>query len=577
MTNRLRVEKQLLTYTGPRVIVVGWDAGCWPYIEPRLADGLLPKFAQLLENGCFGVLNSTKPPMTPVAWTSIITGCNPGKHGVFNWWHPVGERAKLKPYDSTSVLEPNIFQILSNAGIKVGVVNAPLSNPPWPVNGFVLGGISQQNDVLNSTSKSFHPPGLATWAAKRHPLLLEEPKLRLNLAKNDSDLLKFWLDQENIRMEAVADMVQYYHPDLLWVHCHVGDYFGHRQPKDSKILSEAFRLIDSTIDKLANLADPDHLLLVISDHGQNEIKKFILLQNWLEQEGLLRFQQYLPQERFATIVSEYLDQLGASVSGEDWKRLVLNLADVYYDQSDSIVMSIADKVNHHFPGSTKEHGNINWEETQAYCCEFYGGFRINLKGRELQGIVDPADYEAAVDKLITGLSNLFDPNTGKTVGIRPLRADQIYWGEGLKNAPDIICLQTDLDYYLCPIHSLHFGESKVIVPINQDMISARFQLTERNYCGDHSNEGLFVFGGPRAQKLGARKSMEAQDVAPTILHVFGISTPSNMDGVAQTDLVIPFQVQNTVPKSDARISMAPMDSPRRELLISELRSLGYHL
>lgn len=68
-----------------KTIVIGIDGACWEYIDPLLKECRLPNIRKLMDHGSYGILQSVLPPISPVAWSSILTGTNPGKHGVFGW------------------------------------------------------------------------------------------------------------------------------------------------------------------------------------------------------------------------------------------------------------------------------------------------------------------------------------------------------------------------------------------------------------------------------------------------------------------------------------------------------------
>ena len=68
-----------------RVLLLGLDGMTYSVLEPAFEAGHMPVFQRLLERGASGVLTSTVPPYTPPGWTSIFTGVNPGKHGIFGF------------------------------------------------------------------------------------------------------------------------------------------------------------------------------------------------------------------------------------------------------------------------------------------------------------------------------------------------------------------------------------------------------------------------------------------------------------------------------------------------------------
>ncbi|MCK4831862.1 MAG: alkaline phosphatase family protein, partial [Anaerolineales bacterium] len=125
--------------TKHRILVLGVDGATFDLIEPWAAAGYLPNFARLMAGGVHGELESTLPPVTSPAWPSFMTGCNPGKHGVFDFIRPQGDGFGL--VNSTSIRQPTIWQILSDAGLKVGVMNVPVTFPAQPVNGFMITGL----------------------------------------------------------------------------------------------------------------------------------------------------------------------------------------------------------------------------------------------------------------------------------------------------------------------------------------------------------------------------------------------------------------------------------------------------
>ena len=71
-----------------RVIVVGLDGQDPELTERLMAEGKLPHFARLKEQGCYSRLGTTLPAESPVAWSSFQTGCNPGKHRIYDFLVP---------------------------------------------------------------------------------------------------------------------------------------------------------------------------------------------------------------------------------------------------------------------------------------------------------------------------------------------------------------------------------------------------------------------------------------------------------------------------------------------------------
>jgi predicted AlkP superfamily phosphohydrolase/phosphomutase len=89
---------------GHRVIVLGFDGLDYGLTNDLMARGRMPHFAQLAARGSFGALRTTVPPQSPVAWSSFITGLDPGGHGIFDFVHR--DPKTMTPYLSTTKTEP---------------------------------------------------------------------------------------------------------------------------------------------------------------------------------------------------------------------------------------------------------------------------------------------------------------------------------------------------------------------------------------------------------------------------------------------------------------------------------------
>ena len=90
--------------TAGRVIVLGFDGMDYRVTAGLMARGLMPNFSKLAASGGFSSLATTMPPQSPVAWSSFITGLDPGGHGIFDFIHR--DPADMTPYLSTTRTEP---------------------------------------------------------------------------------------------------------------------------------------------------------------------------------------------------------------------------------------------------------------------------------------------------------------------------------------------------------------------------------------------------------------------------------------------------------------------------------------
>src|SRR5438477_8603179 len=130
----------------PKVVVIGLDAATWTLIRPWMAEGKMQNLAKLMKAGVSGPLQSIMPPITPPAWTSFMTGKNPGKHGIFHFLEARPETYELSYLNGASRRAKTIWRMLSDAGYTVGTINIPFTYPPEHLNGFQISGMDTPSD-----------------------------------------------------------------------------------------------------------------------------------------------------------------------------------------------------------------------------------------------------------------------------------------------------------------------------------------------------------------------------------------------------------------------------------------------
>ena len=128
-----------------RVFVLGLDGGSWNLLDRLMAAGAMPHLKQACESGVKAVLESTVPPVTPVAWTSLMTGVNPGKHGIFSFTRPRDDNAYASlPQNRLNMRVPTLFDYFLFIGIIGGFIALQVWYKKCPIckNKMRLGGFS---------------------------------------------------------------------------------------------------------------------------------------------------------------------------------------------------------------------------------------------------------------------------------------------------------------------------------------------------------------------------------------------------------------------------------------------------
>ena len=251
-----------------KTIVIGIDGGSWVYIDKWIKQGLLPNIARCREKGSWGVLKPCLPPVTSPNWKCYSTGLNPGKLGQFGWERIDTQKRKVILPRSYLYEGKEIWDYLSMAGKKVGVVNMPTMHPPKKINGFVISGGPDALEYNFTYPKELEKELKAKYDYR---VLPENSSL---LDQGDPTVIKELLRLIELRFEVALDLMKKHDLDLLHVTIYLINVLQHFYWDDDNVL-KAWKLIDQGVGKLLE-AYPDHHYVFMSDHGTNKIKfKFI--------------------------------------------------------------------------------------------------------------------------------------------------------------------------------------------------------------------------------------------------------------------------------------------------------------
>ena len=122
-----------------RVLCLGLDGADYDLVRALLAQGRLPTLGRLARDGTFGPLRSTVPAFTPTAWSSFLTGLNPGGHGVFAFTTNPSTGARRIASAATRAGTP-LWRSLGAAGVRSAYVTIPFTHPAEPIDGLLVTG-----------------------------------------------------------------------------------------------------------------------------------------------------------------------------------------------------------------------------------------------------------------------------------------------------------------------------------------------------------------------------------------------------------------------------------------------------
>lgn len=555
-----------------RVLIIGLDGATWDVLAPWLDDGTLPHLARLRQNGCWGELLSTIPPLTAPAWSTFATGKNPGKHGVFHFVQAdnPGNGANGKPLivDNRSIKAATLWDILGHHGRQVGLVNIPMTYPPRPVNGFMIACFLTPPNAPFFTYPHELSMQLTDYQIDLDRFIFHKPFARdseepPNVAPS-LELMQEFDDMEEKRARTALKLMKTEPWDMFMVVFTATDRMGHylwpyHRLVDSdgspewQELHQAVRQfyikLDEAVGAMVQEAGDETTVVVMSDHGMGwNHSKLVYWNLWLHQKGLLSTQ-------------------GSVTNPDGWlMRLKLPRNRIAQVAREVMPASLRKKVIRQV--KTSRSLTFNPAQTQAYYKTIYqsvGGIYINLKGEA---------KERLRDELIEAVKGVVDPGTGQPVVQGVYRGPDCYHGPYANNVPDIVLV---MDRRYAGDGKLSYYSSIVTdLPVN-----------ERRDPGGHKMEGIFIAKGPDIEAISqGLPHLNIQDITPTVLHLMGLPVPVDMDGRVLAEMLKPAALQRQPMISGPELDMWPsqaeaqalgdFDSPSDDETVQErLRALGY--
>lgn len=550
-----------------RIFIVGIDSATFDIIHPMVKAGKLPNLSRLIEGGTSGQLKSTIPPVTPPAWVSFMTGKNPGKHGVFDFYVSPSYGYERPVWNSKYIKAKTIWKMLSDNGLKAGVVNLPMTYPPEEIHGFIIPGMQYSFDERGPFS---HPPELMQELQDRfgkYRVLYGD--LESLYTNNLEKLLEEWKAIFEIRKQSILYLIEHKEWDVFMAVFYSIDVMQHHfwkfldkehplydsrtAKKYENVIPEFYEKIDSAIGEMLKIIGEDTTVIVVSDHGAGPEKGAFYVNNWLHKQGLLAFRNIfspLWQIRFPHIFYKIVRRLG--FPGISWT--------VPLDKLKILGRVIDPREGINIPFF------IDWKRTTAYAGNHTEqGIYINLKGREPSGIVEKGkEYEEVRDSIIKNLKEIKDPANGEPVDIKVYKKEEVYHGPYIDDAPDIF-VEMKGGEYIMQKEFYHKG---------------LFGLPNKS-SGTHRAEGILIVKGNGIKTHATINGAKIVDIAPTILYSLGISVPEDMDGkvldeVFTKEYLEQYPVTHS-PSSDIEVARGEgiFSDEESEKIKKSLRDLGY--
>ena len=540
-----------------RVLVIGIDGGSWSIIRELIEAGRAPNLASLRERGLAGTM-TVYGPVHHADWTSMVTGVLPERHGVTRSFYPQEGGYGFEYALSSLRRSPAVWNRTSEAEISTGVVNWLVTTPGEEILGFMVG-----EKRVPGVHQTF-PPELQAELAEVAPLAMEH--IAACPHKDFHDRAPGFQEElfhlvETLRRQTLY-LYERYEPQIFMTSVMSTDIAAHffwkyHEPgrfaaawdiadedlqRYATLLPELYEKVDEWIGELMRLAGPEARVILLSDHGMRarrspsvSLKVNVLLQKL----GFLSFHDTVDEQALAEF-NRFLDYVDIDpfTAESEQSEILSTVPDQYLfawvDVADSQAFST---------------GTRNYEKVS--------GLRVNLRGREPQGQVEPGPaFEALRVEMQRKLAALQVEGEGV-----PL-FNSVNLGE---NEPDSRASQVLYDI------TLHLGKPARERSADRMLVvdDLRFPLAdvleEEENSAEHLMEGIILAAGPgirhgtvtfpamrsplselsrrflmrsssrRAlavplQALGLIDGIEAVDVGPTLLQAFGLPPEPGADG-----------------------------------------------
>ncbi len=529
-------------------MVVGVDAATMGLIEKWSAQGYLPNLESFLSQGVHARLDSVPNRNSAAAWSSMVTGVNPGKHGIF--WFTALDGYRYRVINASHRRAEPIWRTLSQAGKRVGIINVPISYPADEVNGFLLSGIDAPatDDPRFSYPRDLYKRLSEVGVGRNYiiepgiPSLIKANKKDEAVARLHRSIdVRFKVAQYLLHTEPWEFfMVVFTEPDSAQ-HFFWRDMAPERfdpSPEEwspyQDVILDVYRHIDRVVGHLVASVDRDTTVLVVSDHGgEADNRKARYLSVWLEELGFLRYENGGSTLRQPIRVAR---RLAVSAMARAYREI-----DRRFDRDSKLRLVKAFPRLHSLAQSSMAFAHIDWSRTQAFADGSTPSIRINLRGREPLGVVDRGtEFDRVCSSIADSLLSLRDGATGRGVVERVLRAEEAYHGPYVEESPDLI-VEWAKDLVL---NDGVYDRAGRRLSDRTRRLGALHDPMDELIWGGHSTHGVFLMKGPGIRQGIALSEVDILDVTPTILYLMDQPVPSGLDGRVVEEVFLPEHLAN---------------------------------
>jgi predicted AlkP superfamily phosphohydrolase/phosphomutase len=539
-----------------RVLALAFDGADHELVVRLMGEGKLPTISRLAREGTFGALRSTIPAFTPTAWSSFITGLNPGGHGIFNFTtNPNRGTAKIESAASRGGTP--VWRVLGAASVRSAWVGIPFTYPAEEIDGIVVTGYG------GPERPQVTPASAAERIFAAYPDLVTAHHPMAERWWEDFPAYTERLIEHAEQMAGVCKHCFELEPDLglLAVDFMSTDHVGHlgfarfdpEHPAHGisgsgdellRVYETVDRLCGELIDAAAAQYGEEPTVLLFSDHGMKPIYWMFHIDRWLEERGHLRFRKrsLQPWRRGKLDWFARVDQ-----------KLVRTQA--WYGRALDAVPFLPR------PTTDRNFADIDFGTTRAYGYASQGQLYLG----ELTGARNDKPY---IDALAAEIAEIPHPETGEPA-FEVKRKEELWSGQFLDKAPELVLLPYD---------------ERINVDPSRRRWTEAFERHEKldpevsyGYSGHHGVTGILAAAGPGLELADVPDGAEIVQLPATILRLHGLSA-DGLDAAPLEDLLSDAApaagVATAAPSHEASEEPVYTEEEERQM-VEKLRDLGY--
>jgi predicted AlkP superfamily phosphohydrolase/phosphomutase len=523
-------------HAAPRVLLIGLDAGDRELIEQWEQEGLLPTISKMKSAGTWARLQTTAEIVHVSAWPSTFTGTTPDKHGLYHAYvMQPGQQTPTRPRPDLCPV-PFLWKVLDEHGKRCIVIDAFLTCPLQTFSGVQIVDWGSwtwfwQQTILPAALGKQIAARFGSYPAEDHSKVGMTPPPdpkgfhdRLLAAVNKKTEVAKWL-MTTQDWDFFLVVFGESHPagHYFW-HFHDTDYVAHPSTSTEQMrtaLRDVYIALDGAIGELLKIADHNTMVCLVSGDGMgpNYSGSHILgpllermhLLNESSNEAATNGPPAAPARARRDLLAMLRGLIPKPVRAAISRRL--------------LPRSVNEKLSMRWKTA-----GIAWDRTRAFPIENAneGYIRVNLRGREPQGTVQPGnDYHVLCNTLVETARTMVNPANGRPAAHAVHKTDELYDGPCRDHMPDVIINWDPAAQVTTQLSTSNWGELKTE--------NAGYAVTPY-YTGNHRPNAFAVLVGPgiaAGQILGGASIL---DLAPTILARFGIAAPAHMDGRVLSEL-----------------------------------------